>query len=57
MHKLATKEKSTDGAAPVRDMRDRTVLALPISDALMPAVPASRGDGDAGAGEVAGGVK
>ena len=51
MQALEPKGQSADGKAPVRDMRDRTVLALPVAQLDVPAAPAGtsgRGKGAAG---------
>lgn len=51
MLELATQAKPADGAAPVRGVRDRTVVALPVSTINVRAVPASkRGSGKGAAG-------
>lgn len=55
MQALEPKGQSTDGAAPVRDMRDRTILALPVTNIGMPTVSDCFGGSGGGAAEVAGG--
>lgn len=53
MHKLATKEKPTDGAAQVRGVRSRTIVALPVAAIGLPAAPDGRGKRGTGAAGVA----